>query len=41
MAMQVNHGYKATLGKKHVLRYKLCLPGIQEFWVNNAEGMPY
>jgi hypothetical protein len=39
--VQVYHGYKATLGKKHVSRQKLCLPGIQEFWVNNADGMPY
>jgi hypothetical protein len=39
--VQVYHGYKARLGKKHVSRQKLCLPGMQEFWVNNAEGMPY
>ena len=39
--IQVYNGYKATLGKKHVARQKLCLPGIQEFWVNNKEGMPY
>jgi hypothetical protein len=39
--VQVYHGYKAHLGKKHVSRQKLCLPGMQEFWVNNAEGMPY
>jgi len=39
--VQVYHGYLANLGKKHVSRQKLCLPGIQEFWVNNIEGMPY
>lgn len=39
--VQVYSGYKAVLGKKHVARQKLCLPGIQEFWVNNPEGMPY
>lgn len=39
--VQVYHGYKATLGKKHVSRQKLCLPGMQEFWVNNKDGMPY
>ncbi len=39
--IQVYHGYLAQLGKKHVSRQKLCLPGIQEFWVNNAQGMPY
>lgn len=39
--VQVYHGYSARLGKKHVARQKLCLPGVQEFWVNNAQGMPY
>ncbi len=39
--VQVYAGYKAKLGKKHVSRQKLCLPGMQEFWVNNKEGMPY
>lgn len=39
--IQVYHGHKATLGKKHVSRQKLCLPGMQEFWVNNKAGMPY
>jgi hypothetical protein len=39
--VQVYTGYKARLGKKHVSRQKLCLPGMQEFWVNNSEGMPY
>jgi hypothetical protein len=39
--IQVYTGYKANLGKKHVSRQKLCLPGMQEFWVNNKSGMPY
>jgi hypothetical protein len=37
----VYSGYAANLGKKHVSRLKLCLPGIMEYWVNNAQGMPY
>lgn len=39
--VQVYTGYKARPGKKHVSRQKLCLPGMQEFWVNNRDGMPY
>jgi hypothetical protein len=39
--VQVYHGYLATLGKKHVSRQRLCLPGMMEFWVNNANGLPY
>ncbi len=39
--IDVYTGYKATLGKKHVARQKLCLPGVQEFWVNNMEGLPF
>jgi hypothetical protein len=39
--VQVYHGYLATLGKKHVSRQRLCLPGIMEFWVNNNDGLPY
>ena len=39
--VQTYHGYQAHLGKKFVSRQKLCLPGMQEFWVNNSEGMPY
>lgn len=39
--IQVYYGYKGQLGKKHVSRQKLCLPGMQEFWVNNKEGLPY
>jgi len=39
--VQVYHGHKARLGKKHVARQKLCLPGMCEFWVNNRNGDPY
>ena len=39
--VQVYTGYKARLGKKHISRQKLCLPGVQEFWVNNPDGLPY
>lgn len=39
--IQVYNGYLGKLGKKHVPRQKLCLPGTVEFWVNNAEGNPY
>ena len=39
--VQIYHGYKARLGKKYISRQKLCLPGMQEFWVNNQEGSPY
>jgi hypothetical protein len=39
--IKVYHGYLANLGKKHVSRQKLCLPGITEFWVNNMDGLPY
>jgi len=39
--VQVYHGHLAHLGKKHISRQKLCLPGMVEFWVNNADGMPY
>ena len=27
-----DHGHLAILGKKHVSRQKLCLPGMVEFW---------
>lgn len=39
--VQVYHGHLANLPKKHVSRQKLCLPGMVEFWVNNADGLPY
>ena len=39
--VQVYHGHLAQLGKKHVSRQRLCLPGMMEFWVNNADGLPY
>lgn len=39
--VKVYSGYKANLGKKHISRLKLCLPGMTEFWVNNSDGLPY
>ena len=39
--VQVYHGYLANLGKKHVSRLRLCLPGMMEFWVNSSDGTPY
>lgn len=39
--VQVYSGNRATLGKKHVARQRLCLPGMQEFWINNKDGLPY
>ncbi len=37
----VYHGKKAKLGKKHVSRQKLCLPGTCQYWVNDSQGSPY
>ncbi len=39
--VKVYSGYAANLGKKHISRLKLCLPGMTEFWINNCEGLPY
>jgi hypothetical protein len=39
--VQVYHGYLAHLGKKHVSRQRLCLPGMMEFWINDRDGMPF
>jgi hypothetical protein len=39
--VQVYHGYLAELGKKHVSRQRLCLPGMMEFWVNSEKGLPF
>ena len=39
--VKVYHGYLAHLGKKHVSRQRLCLPGVMEFWVNALDGNPY
>ena len=39
--VQVYHGYLASLGKKHVSRQRLCLPGMMEFWVNSVSGEPF
>ena len=39
--VQVYHGELANLGRKHVSRQRLCLPGMMEFWVNAKDGSPY
>ena len=39
--VQVYHGYLAELGKKHVSRQRLCLAGMNEFWVNSSQGLPF
>ena len=39
--VKVYTGHAANLGKKHVSRLQLCLPGVMEFWINNSQGMPY
>ena len=39
--VQVYHGYLGNLGKKHVSRQKLCLPGMMDFWVNDCDGNPF
>jgi len=39
--VQVYHGHLANLGKKHVSRQRLCLPGTMDFWVNASDGNPY
>ena len=39
--VKVYSGYLANLGKKHISRLKLCLPGMIEFWINNSDGLPY
>lgn len=39
--VQVYHGQLACLGKKHVSRQRLCLPGMMEFWVNSSAGLPF
>ena len=39
--VQVYHGYLDNLGKKHVSRQRLCLPGMMEFWVNSISGEPF
>jgi hypothetical protein len=39
--VQVYHGSLAELGKKHVSRQRLCLPGMMEFWINSSSGLPF
>jgi len=39
--VKVYSGKKAKLGRKHIARLKICLPGMTEFWINNSDGLPY
>ena len=39
--VRVYHGSKTNLPKKYVSREKLCLPGITDWWVNDALGKPF
>ena len=39
--VRVYHGKKAILGKKHVSRQRLCLPGTSQYWINDSYGNPY
>lgn len=36
----VYSGYQANMGKKHVARQKLCMAGMNEFWVHDQSQMP-
>lgn len=37
----IYHGHKANLPAKYVSRQKLCLSPTTEYWVNDAQGLPY
>ncbi|HCC86620.1 MAG TPA: hypothetical protein DEQ06_08595 [Porphyromonadaceae bacterium] len=39
--VSVYHGKNAQLGKKHVSRQRLCLPGTSQFWINDSSGNPF
>lgn len=39
--VRIYHGHKASLPVKYVSRQKLCLSATTEYWVNDAEGLPY
>lgn len=39
--VSVYHGENAHLGKKHVSRQRLCLPGTSQFWINDSSGNPF
>jgi len=39
--VRIYSGYKATLAVKYVSRQKLCLTATTEYWVNDAQGLPY
>ncbi|WP_460432841.1 putative transposase [Arachidicoccus ginsenosidivorans] len=35
------HGHKTEMPKRYVTRYKLCLSGSTDYWVNNKIGEPF
>ena len=39
--VRIYHGHKANLPAKYVSRQKLCLSATTEYWVNDADGLPY
>ena len=39
--VRIYYGSKATLPAKYVSRQKLCLSATTEYWVNDANGLPY
>jgi len=39
--VRVYHGKNAKLGKKHVSRQRLCLPGTSQYWINDSYGNPF
>lgn len=39
--MRVYHGHKTKLPRKFVSRQRLCLRGINDYWVNDAIGRPF
>jgi len=39
--VSIYSGYKATLPAKYISRQKLCLSATSEYWVNDADSLPY
>jgi hypothetical protein len=39
--VRIYHGHKANLPAKYISRQKLCLSATTEYWVNDADGLPY
>jgi hypothetical protein len=39
--VKVYHGKKVKLQKQYVARERLCLPGTNDFWVNDKIGQPF